>query len=287
MKLKFLEDNDPILRIRMIYSSMRESEKRVAAYIEENSSKIIYLSIGALAECCGVSEASVIRLCKALGYSGYQELKINMAKHYVEPDKYLHSDVSEVDSTSQLISNVMTADMDSIADTMKVIDANAVEECINLLSQARRIEFYGLGSSGTVAADAYHKFFKLGVPCIYYSDSHMLAMPASLLGQGDVIIAITYSGATQDIVDAVTIGKNAGAQVIAITSSGNSPITKVANHTILALSREVEYKFEPVASRIAQLAIIDVLTIGVSHKRRDEVITNLDKARKALATKKY
>ena len=254
MKLKFLEDNDPILRIRMIYSSMRESEKRVAAYIEENSSKIIYLS---------------------------------MAKHYVEPDKYLHSDVSEVDSTSQLISNVMTADMDSIADTMKVIDANAVEECINLLSQARRIEFYGLGGSGTVAADAYHKFFKLGVPCIYYSDSHMLAMPASLLGQGDVIIAITYSGATQDIVDAVTIGKNAGAQVIAITSSGNSPITKVANHTILALSREVEYKFEPVASRIAQLAIIDVLTIGVSHKRRDEVITNLDKARKALATKKY
>lgn len=287
MKLNFFTDSNPVLRIRMVYDSLRESEKRIAAYIEANSSKIIYLSIGTLAEQCGVSEASVIRLCKTLGYSGYQELKINIAKHYVEPDRYLHSDASEIDSTSQLISKVMTADIDAIEDTIKVMSPSVIEACINLLTRAGRIEFYGLGGSGAVAYDAHHKFFKYGIPCISYSDSHMLAMSASLLNKDDVVIAITYSGATQDIIDASLLAKDAGAHVIAITSSGNSPITKFADYAILALAKEVEYKVEPMAARIAQLAIIDVLAVGVSLKRRDEVVANIDKARKALATKKY
>lgn len=278
---------NPILKMRAIYPTLRDSEKKVADYIQEHSNEVIYLSISSLAEKCDVSVTSVIRLCKAMKFYGYQELKINIAKYFVNPSKYIHEEADEFDSTEEIIKKVMMADVNAIEDTMKILDSVQVEKSIRALSEANRIEFYGLGGSGVVALDAQHKFFKFGINCYAYTDSHMQAMSASMLHKGDVALAISHSGSSKDTIESIKIAAKAGATTICITSSLKSPITKVADHTLLVLSKELEYKTEPMASRIAQLAVIDVLAVGVSMKRKNIVIENMDKARNALISKRF
>lgn len=278
---------DPLIRLRAMYESLRASEKKVADYVEAHANEIIYLNISAVAENCKVSEASVIRLCKVLGYEGFQDLKINIARSLIEPVKYIHEELEEGDDIEKIIQKVMVADMKAIEDTLRTVDKKEVEKAIDVIAQARKVEFYGLGGSGTVAFDAQHKFFKLGIPCIAYSDSHMQAMSASMLGKGDVVIGITHSGSTKDIINSLSIAVNSGAQTICITSSVKSPATNVAGIKLIVSAKELAYRTEPMASRIGQLAVIDVLSVGVALRRKEIVVGNLEKARKALVHKRY
>ena len=283
----FGENIEPILKIRSLYPSLRASEQKVADYIENHLNEIVYLSISNLAEKSGVSQASVIRLCKAMGYEGYQELKINIAKSTVEPVKYIHEEITGEDSMEDLIRKVMIADMKALEDTIKTLNEEQVKHAIDALTNAKKIEFYGLGGSGPIAFDAQHKFFKLGIHCIAYNDNHMQAMAASMLNKGDVVIGISHSGSTKDLIESLTVASKAGATIICITSSVNSPITKVSDYKLIVSAKELEYKTEPMASRIAQLGVIDVLSVGVALNRKNVVLENLSKTRKALIPKRY
>ena len=278
---------DPILRIRTIYPGLRLSEQKVADYINASTNKIIYFSIGTLAREVGVSEASVIRLCKALGYSGFQELKINIAKYYVEPEKFVHSATSEMDETSQMIQKVMKTNQQAIEDTMKMLDPEVIDKCIDIINSSKKLQFYGMAGSAFVAGDAYHKFFKYGIDVDYFSDTHLQAMNAALLDEDCTVVAISATGASLDIAEALNIAKEAGAHTIAITATSNSPVSKIADYTIVAYSKEMEFKMEPMAARIAQLSIIDVLAVGVANKRLNTVVANIDKTRSALKSKKF
>lgn len=277
----------PLVKISTMYHSLRTSEQKIADYINSHPEEVIYLSISALAEKCEVSEASVIRLCKVLGYVGYQELKISMARSLIEPVKYIHEELEEDDDVTKIMHKVMVADMKAIEDTLKVLDSTEVEKAIDAIAKARKIDVYGLGGSGAVAFDAQHKFFRHGIPCISYDDPHMQIMSASMLGKDDVVIGISHSGSTRDIVDSLKIASEAGATTVCITSSQKSPVTKVSAIKLFVSARELSYRPEPMASRIAQLAVIDVLAVGVALKREDIVIRNLEKSRKSLISKRY
>lgn len=277
----------PLVKIRTLYHSLRASEQKVADYIEAHPEEVIYLSISALADKCGVSEASVIRLCKVLGYEGYQELKISMARSLIKPVKYIHEEIEEGDSVDKITQKVMVADMKAIEDTLKILDKGEVEKAIEALSKAKRIEFYGLGGSASVAFDAQHKFLRHGIPCIAYNDAHMQVMSASMLGKGDVVIGISHSGSSRDIVDSLENASKAGAATICITSSEKSPVTRASSIKLIVSARELSYRPEPMASRIAQLAVIDVLSVGVALNREKIFIKNLEKSRQALITKRY
>lgn len=281
------QDTNPLIKLRTLYHSLRASEQKVADYIEVNPGEVIYLSISALADKCGVSEASVNRLCKVLGYEGYQALKISMARSLVAPVKYIHEEIEEGDDTDKIIQKVMVADMKAIEDTLKILDRKEVERAINAISNANKIQFYGLGGSAPVAFDAQHKFLRHGIPCIAYNDSHMQIMSASMLGKGDVVIGISHSGSTKDIVDSLEIASKAGAESICITSSENSPVTKAASIKLIISAKELAYRPEPMASRIAQLAVIDILAVGAAIKKEKVVISNIEKSRQALTKKRY
>ncbi len=282
-----VQDTNPLIKLRTLYNSLRVSEQKVADYIEIHPGEVIYLSISALADKCGVSEASVIRLCKILGYDGYQALKISMARSLVDPVKYIHEEIEENDDTYKIIQKVMVADMKAIEDTLKILDKAEVERAIDVISNAGTIQFYGLGGSAPVAFDAQHKFLRHGIPCIAYNDSHMQIMSASMLGKGDVVVGISHSGSTKDIVDSLKIASEAGAATICITSSENSPVTKAASIKLIISARELSFRAEPMASRIAQLAVIDILSVGAAIKRDKEVIKNIEKSRQALTRKRY
>jgi DNA-binding MurR/RpiR family transcriptional regulator len=135
--------------------------------------------------------------------------------------------------------------------------------------------------------DAFHKFFRIGIPCEWFDDVHMAIMAAAMMRPGQVFIAISHSGASRDVVDAVEAAAAAGASTVAIVSYAKSPISKVADYTLQVGSAETGFRFEPMASRIAHLSVIDVLSVGVALLRSEEVLANLARSRKALARKRY
>ncbi len=278
---------DTLVHIRSEYGRLRDSERKVADFILEDPRRILALNINQIGQGSGVSVASVIRLCKALGYIGYQQLKVELSRSLIEPVKSIHEEAEEGDLIGNLARKVFLADIQALQDTLSNMDSESVAKAAEILSGASRIEFYGLGGSGAVAADAHHKFFRLGIPCIAYSDNHMQLMSAALLGPGDVAVGISHSGSTKDIIDAMTTAGKSGATTICITSSPGSPITSACDVSLLVTARELAFRPEPMAARICQLAVLDMLSVAVALRRESIVVANLGKSRAALSSRRY
>jgi len=276
--LQFITDN---------YAALRKSETKVADYILEHAEEVIHFSVSELAAEAQVSEPTVIRFCRAVGFKGFQDFKIHLAQSIIPPVRSIHESVNEGEEVPELIRKVFDANVDSVRRTLGTLEFGAVQAAIEKIAAADKIIFHGLGGSAAVAMDAYHKFFRIGIPCEWFNDGHMALMAASMMKPGEVFIAISHSGSTRDVVDALEAATAAGASTIAIVSHHKSPVSNVAALSLCVASTEMEYRFEPMASRIAQLCVVDVLSVGVSLLRSDEVVNNLTKTRKALAKKRY
>lgn len=269
------------------YNSLRKSETKVADIILEHPEAAIHFSVSELAEQAGVSDPTVIRFCRSLGFKGFQDFKIYLAQSIIPGIRNIHETVNQGENVPDLVRKVFDANTAAIQSTLGTLDFASIDEAIKELSNARRIMFFGLGNSAVVAKDAYHKFFRIGIPCEWFEDSHMAMMAASIMKPGEVLVVISHSGSTTDIVDVLEVASKAGARSIAIVSHHKSPVSGKADYTLCVASTETEYKFEPMASRIAQLSVIDVLSVGVSLLHSDVYIANLEKSRKALVRKRY
>ena len=276
-----------LVRLRSIFPSLKQAEARVAAWILENPQEIIHLSITELADQCGVAEATIVRLSKKLGYNGFQDLKIALARDLVEPLKSIHEEVSADDDLPIVAHKVFESARQSLADTLKILPLHEVDRALKAMLRARKIDFYGSGSSGFVALDAHHKFFKTGLVSAAYNDPHMAIISASLLTPEDVAVGISHSGSTKDTIESLKAAKAVGATTICITSYMKSPITKVADINLVVSARETTFRSEATAARIAQLCLIDLLVVGISLQRQEESLTAIDKIRQGIALKRY
>lgn len=247
----------------MLRPGLSAAMQRVAAYVLEHPQRVIYLSVTEMAAECSVGEATVIRFCQQLNLSGYQDFKIQLSQSLVAPLKSLHEEVEPEDSPKQLLDKICATTITTIQDTQNVIDEVELMQAVDILSTARRIEFVGSGGSGIVALDAYHKFMKLGIPCGASPDAHNATQVCSVLEPGDVVVAISYSGATRDTLRSVRTAKESGASVVAITRFGRTPMGHLADAVLHTSSPESRYRNEGIYSRVAQLCIIDSLFIGV------------------------
>lgn len=275
--IAFIEDN---------LGRLRKSEAKVARFIPGNADKIIHFSLSQLAEAVGVSEPTVIRFCRSLGFSGWQEFKIYLAQAIIPKVQYIHESVAENDTASEFAEKVFRANIIAITETARSLDNQAVEQAVNLIAKAGKVVFHGLSGSAVVAMDAYHKLFRTGIVCEWFNDTHLAAMAASMMKPGDVFFVISHSGATRDILYALDVAKKTGASTVAVVSHKKSPVSKIADITIGVEAREVNYRFEPMAARLAQLCIIDVLSVGVGLLRGDELYHNLSKTRQAISMKR-
>jgi DNA-binding MurR/RpiR family transcriptional regulator len=277
-RLSFIEDN---------IGKLRKSEVKVAEFIPDNAEEVIHFSLSEMAERVGVSEPTVIRFCRALGFSGWQDFKIYLAQAIIPQVRTIHESISEGDPPPQLVSKVCQANINAIQETLQILDYKAVDKATDAMARAGRIVFHGFGGSAVVAMDAHHKFFRTGIRCECISDAHMAVMAASMMHEGQVFLAISHSGASRDIVEVLDVAKNAGATTIAIVSHGRSPVSKVADITLRVASPEVGVRFEPMSSRIAQLCIVDILAVGVALRNKDHFYDNLVKTRRALSLKRF
>lgn len=254
-------------RIRASVSSLAPAEQRVAQLVLEDARAFANLPVSMLAARAGVSKPTVVRFCRSVGYDGLADFKRKLAGSVSEGVPFVHRAVDADDKTSdvmvKVIDNTVAAFLRYRNDASAVAIGKAAAALAATLETGRRIQFYGVGNSGIVAQDAQHKFFRLGVNAVAYSDGHMQVMSASLLGPGDCVVVISNSGRTRDLMDATDIARKNGATTIAITVTG-SPLA-AASHIHLAADHPEGYdRYSPMVSRLLHLMVIDILATCVA-----------------------
>jgi RpiR family carbohydrate utilization transcriptional regulator len=261
------------------------AERRVADCVLERPHEMLQLSLAAVAARAQVSEPTVIRCCRSLGCSGFAEFKLRMAQGLASSQVFVHADVSADDSVAEMAAKVFGKAARTLLQVRSQLDPARLEAAIALLCKARRVECYGLGSSGIVATDAQHKFFRLGLPSSAYSDAHVHGMAATMLHPGDVVVAFSASGRTVDLISSVDLARESGADVIGVTALG----APLAAHCTVALEMLVDEDtdiYTPMTTRLAQLTVVDVLAVGVALRQGPELLTRLQRAKESLRSKR-
>lgn len=253
-------------RIRQMRDALTPAERRVADLALNHPRSIINDPIVDIARKADVSQPTVIRFCRSLGCQGLSDFKLKLATGLTGTIPVSHSQVHLGDTATDFGAKVLDNTVSAILQLREHLNFEHVERAIDLLNGARRIEFYGLGNSNIVAQDAHYKFFRFGIPTIAYGDLYMQAASAALLGKGDVIVAVSKSGRAPELLRVLDVAMQAGAQVIAITSS-NTPLAKRATVALETDHIEIRESQLSMISRILHLVMIDILAVGVAIRR--------------------
>ncbi len=278
------EKNQAILPIlRSVYQDLTKSEQRIASYIMENAARIMEQTIPELAGNTKSSEITISRFCKKLGFSGLQALKIALAAELSNAGEMEFREIGDKDTEEQVAAKVFQNIMDGLQDTLKILDFQQVAKAVQVLQKARRVAVYGYGNSATVCQDIETRFMRFGMVIQAYADMSQQLTSASLLTKEDVVIAVSHTGATIKLLEAVRVAKRAGAAVIVITSYAQSNLAKLGDVVLTGMGREVHYSSESVASRLIHMAITDVLYTAMARSNPESYHDNIAKMRSVIA----
>jgi RpiR family carbohydrate utilization transcriptional regulator len=267
--------------IRTQLDSLSKSEKKVALAVLKNPDIAVAENITALAKSAQVSEPTVVRFCRALGYDGWHEFKLKLAQTLALALPDADQPPLQDDLAKDLVSKICSRSINTLLDLRNNLDAAAIERALSVLARANKIEFYGQGTSGIVAADAQHKFFRSGVPTVAYADPHIHNIAAALLSPGDAVVAISQRGNSTALLRSVQIARKTGADIIALAPSG-TPIAEEATVLVpIDLSFAID-PYTPISARLAHLVVIDILAVGLALKRGPEFRKKMQNAQKAL-----
>jgi glucokinase len=250
-------------RVQHLQHELSPAEQRVATLVLEHPRKVLSEPIAEIARLADVSQPTVIRFCRSLGFSGLADFKLKFAGSLTGTIPVRHSQVRMTDSTHDLSAKVIDNTVSAILKFRDQLDVNSIDRAIDILRKAKRVEFYAMGNSRVVALDGQHKFFRFRIPTSSYGDSHLFSLAAELLGPGDVVIAISTTGQLPELLAAVETARAAGADVIAITSS-KSALARKASVCLAVDHSEDSTTFLSMISRILQLLLIDIMAVGVS-----------------------
>ena len=250
-------------RIGHLQHELTPAEQRVATLVLEHPRLVLNEPIADIARMAEVSQPTVIRFCRSLGFLGLADFKLKFASSLTGAIPVRHSQVRTGDSTHDVSAKVIDNTVSAILKFRDQLDVRSIDRAIELLTRANRVEFYAMGNSRVVALDGQHKFFRFRIPTASYGDSHLFTLAAELLKPGDVVVAISNSGRLPELLTAVEAARAAGADVIAITTSG-SPLAKKASVCLAVDHAEDSATFLSMISRILQLLLIDILSVGIS-----------------------
>jgi RpiR family carbohydrate utilization transcriptional regulator len=289
--LKKAKRNSNMLdRIKASLPSLAPAEQRVGKLVLADPRAFAKLPVTELADRAHVSKPTVVRFCRSVGYDGLSDFKLKLAGSVSEGVPFIHRSVDADDKTSdvavKVIDNTVAAFLKYRNDASFFALEHAAQALAATQKTNRRIEFYGVGNSGIVAQDAQHKFFRLGVNAIAYSDGHMQVMSASMLQPGDCAVVISNSGRTRDLMDACDIAKKQGATTIVITASG-SPLASAGHIHLTADHPEGYDKYSPMVSRLLHLLIVDILATTVALRIGEALQPALRDMKKNLSSKRY
>lgn len=249
----------PLAIIRSRIHGLSRREHAIAEFALNNAEDLLSLSVTALAARLHVSEASVIRFCQHLGYRGYHEFKIFLARDMGRETPEIYSQLDPADHAATVLQKTTRLSMQALQDTLSILKGSELEHASRALLKARTIALFGVGGSGGIALVAQQRLLRLRLPAFACTDTHVLGLMGVQLREHDIAFGITHSGATREIVAALESAQDHGALTVALTNHADSPVTKVSRIVLLTGAAETPLASEAGASRIVQLAALDAL----------------------------
>lgn len=270
-----------LAKIKSARDGLRKSEQKVADVILADPDNSVQSSIQSIASMASVSEPTVIRFCRALDCVGFQQFKLRLAQDLASRGTFFYRDVTAEDSSKELTHKIIDGAIASLVDVRNQLNYESLDKAIQYYVDCDRIELYGSGGSAIVAEDAQLKLFRLGKPAIAYSDPHIQHSAAALLDHSALVIAISHSGRSQDLLTTVQLAKDARSKVISVTAT-KSPLAELSDVNLSVDVTEDSDIFAPVKSRLAQMVVLDILAVGVAVQGGEHMLQQLAKARRAI-----
>lgn len=251
--------------IRRRISQLSPVEATVASVLLGHGDHLIYQSASEIAAQAGAALSTVVRTCKNLGFKGFQDLKLSLAReNRVPAPSEIHTDVSDADQPRDILRKLQASGSSAIDFGVSHVDPDQFDLAVARLSAARNILCLGIGTSAPLAQDAAYRFLWLGRHAQAPNDVHVQHVRASLLGADDVALVISHTGSTRETVAAATSARERGASVVTVTSYPRSPLAAVSDIVLVAASEETSYRVEALASRIAHLVVLDALWVATA-----------------------
>lgn len=285
-----MEQQNLLLDIQSAYNQFTKAEKKVADFVLKQPEQVIFMSISDLSEACKVADASVHRFCRTMKLKGYQEfkMKVSISLHANQnSERGLHVRENHSNSIVELAARIMNHSITALKETNALLDEKQLEKTLCLMQEAVNIYFFGIGDSLLTAQEANNKFMRITrkVHCI--TDPHMQAMSAAMADSSDLIIIISYSGATKDNIHVAQLAKEAGARIAAITRFVKSPLTAYADAVLLCGSNEDPLDGGSMSTKLGQLYLVDILFQEYYKRNEKESVHNNQVSASAVAEKLY
>jgi DNA-binding MurR/RpiR family transcriptional regulator len=264
------------VRLRALLPSLAPAEQRVAQRVLDDPQGVASSTISELADRCQTSETTVIRFCRAVGFSGYPALRLTLAAEQGRAQRdsgtarAVSGDIGPGDDLDQVVAKIAFADARAVEETGQQLDVRALHAVVDALVPARRIDVYGVGASAFVAQDFQMKLHRIGQVAFAWSDFHRALTSAALLNGDDVAVGISHSGATQDTIEAIGLARERGATTVALTNFPRAPLAQMADHVLTTAARETTFRSGATASRLAQLTVVDCIFVGVAQRTFDQ-----------------
>jgi DNA-binding MurR/RpiR family transcriptional regulator len=269
-----------ITMLQKIITSLPPSEQKIAAYIIEHPEEAITATASELGERTSTSSAAVIRLCKSLGLKGFQDLKLRVAGDLQKSHVEGYRDIKPNESYFSIIDKMTSNSIQALRETSEIINTEELSKAVDIISAAPNIHFFGRGASGIVATDAQQKFLRINKNATALTDIYIIATQIANANPNDVVMAISFSGETEDIVKVLDMANAKGIKTISLTSYGISPVSERAMVKLFASStKEAPFRSAATSSRLAQLHIIDILFMCLATQQYEQTVRYLDQTR--------
>lgn len=264
----------------------KKTERKIAAYLLENFDKSLHSTLLELADGIGVSDASIVRFCKSIGYTGFQEYKINAAMQCVPEPRLYNPSLSVDDSPAELCNKIFAIESSALEQTKQELDIKVMNEVADLLINAKRINLVGTGGSAISARDFQHKLLKIGVRAELQEDKDLQLMSASLLTENDVLFAISHSGSNLHVAETIDLAKKQNAKVVTLTMKSKNVVVEKADYPLYVVSEKTIFESESFSARLAQLAMLDCLVALIAFKNFDGSLEAMKATRLATSVNK-
>ena len=254
-----MKKSDCLVRVKSFLSSLNEAEKKVGDYLLDNAEEVIDMTIAQVAVASSVSETTVFRFCRSIGYRGFQDFRIALTRDLWEPRREPIDTVKRTDSADTIASKVVHNTIEVLQDTLKVIDPDELENAYQAIKAAKKILVVGVSMSGGTAEFAAKKLAHFGLNAHAEIDIQFQAMSASQLKSKDVLLGFSRSGNARDVIETTMIAKEQGAITIGVTNKMHSYFAKTVDILLSTISKDTRFRNDLLASRTEHFTVVDIL----------------------------
>ncbi len=269
------------------YASLTPVEKKIADRVLKNPKETLSQTVNGLAKACGTAPSAVVRFCKSIGIGGFSQFKIALAKEIGGQEHLPLPAFHREDSAEHIVQKVFRIGAETLTDTCNMVDVKRIDEIAKELERAKRIFIFGIGTSSVIAVDAQYRLTQIGLWATAYTDILFMNVTASQAGKDDVVLAISHSGRTKAVVDAVRTAKEGGAKILSLTSFSESPLYKESDLAVAAYADETNYPVEAVSARLSHLCLVDAIAMVLATKNFESFAQHIEARNQALEQIRY